>query len=176
MNTRLIFILASLLLLISCNKGPEKDVYVSLDHTQWFKYEEGDTLLFRNNTSAVDTYILDRVSTDYVKLGTKYIISEVFEVDYKGITECNNCPLWGFVRTPNAASFVGSFSSMAQARSGDTTTEYMLGDTTIYNVYVVEDLLIDTTHFNVKAIYYSHVYGIIRYDMYDDRVYELQLE
>ncbi len=176
MNTGLILLLASLLLLISCNKGPEEDVYVSLDHTQWFKYEEGDTLIFKNNVSVIDTYILGGISTYYALLGTEYTHSEVLEVAYKEITHCNNCPLTRFRRTPNSVFFFGSFSSMALVSSGDTTRVYKLGDSTIQNVYVVEDLLIDTTHFNVKAIYYSHVFGIIRYDMYDDRVYELQLE
>ena len=176
MNTRLILILASLLWLISCNKGPEEDVYVSLDHTQWFKYEDGDTLIFKNNVSVIDTYILGGISTFYANTINKYTFDEHFQVSYHEIDQCYNCPIGGFVRNPYGVSFFGSFSSIAYASSGDTTIENKLGDTTIYNVYIVEDLPIDTTHFNVKTIYYSHIYGYIRYDMYDDRVYELQLE
>jgi hypothetical protein len=177
MNIRLILILASLLWLISCNKGPEEDVYVSLDHTQWFKYEDGDTLIFKNNVSVIDTYILGGISTYWANVFGENIFDEHLLVSYNEIAQCSNCPIGGFERNPFGVVFSGSFpSSFALVRSGDATTEYKLGDTTIQNVFVVEDLLIDTTHFNVKAIYYSHIYGVIRYDMYDDRVYELQLE
>jgi hypothetical protein len=175
MNAKSILFLVSLLLLFSCNKKEPVDIYNNLDRTQWFKYEVGDTLIFKSNASAINKYILEEISTYYIFPYNEYTHEEVFEVFYNGI-QCNNCPISSFLRTPRSVRFYGDLYYLSY-QAGDTIMEYELGDTTVYDVYVLEDIPTeDTTYFKVKALYYSHVYGYIRYDMYDDRVYELQLE
>lgn len=91
-------------LFILCYEEPE-DLYRSLDHTQWFKYEEGDTLLYACNASLVDTYITDRFSNFYAKPLSTY--DEILMVDYKEIPQCNNCPISSFTRSPNGVRFFG---------------------------------------------------------------------
>ena len=162
--------------LISCTEKETEIVYKNLDSTQWFKYEVGDTLIFKNNVSAFDTYVLDWISTSYIAPGDDYTYEEFFQVSYEGIPQCNNCPISWFGRSFRGVSFSGDFHIVGY-HDKDTISEYKLGDTTIYDIIVANDIPTeDTNYFKVKAFYYSHVYGYIRYDMYDDRMYELQLE
>ncbi len=175
MNSRYISILAGLLFLISCYREPE-EVYIPLDRTNWFKFEEGDTILFKHNTSEIDSYILTDIDSFYGHINNKYTWEEILEVNYEGIPSCNNCPITEFHRNSLVVSIHGKiFPSKIEYRN-TLPIEYQLGDTTLQKVYKLDNLPVDTPWTVVKSVYYSDVFGVIRYDMYDDRVYELQIE
>ncbi len=170
MKKNSIIITALLLILISC----EKDKIHYLDHSRWFIYEENDTLVFKSEFLA-DTYRINEIVNEHEIIDKKEG-DEILWVDYEGITECQNCPISGFVRDYQDVSFWGALSIVTFYYNDIPAINYLLGDTLLEDIYVVEDITVDTIHFKVKTIYYSDIFGIIRYDMYDDRVYELQLE
>jgi hypothetical protein len=165
----------SILFLFYACSGDKEDVYYRLDRTNWFLYEEGDTLTFRNNSEAIDTYVIKNVNTLYY-VQHDHIFYETLRVYYEAISECNNCPIEFFVRSLSKMSFSGDFH-IVDSYYEDPTINYTLGDTILQDIYLIGDIATeDTNYFKVKALYYSDIYGIIRYDMYDDRVYELQLK
>lgn len=98
-------------------------------------------------------------------------------INYEGIPDCQNCPITGFQRNYNGVSFNLYLTTGGNIEYNIPTIEYSLGNTILKDIYILEDIpLGDTTRIKIKAIYYSDIYGIIRYDMYDDRIYELQIE
>ncbi|MGD2035675.1 MAG: hypothetical protein PVF73_11495, partial [Bacteroidales bacterium] len=153
-----------------------EDVYIPLDRTNWFVFGEGDTLLFKYNTSAVDTYVIADTSTYYATINSDRIWEEVLEVSYEGTIQCDNCPITEFHRSASVVSVHGKIYSNSFEYSKTSPIEYQLGDTVLQQIYVLDDLPIDLPETAIKTVYYSDVFGIIRYDLFDDRVYELQLE
>ena len=146
-----------------------------LDHSKWYIYEENDTLIFKNK-ALHDTYRISQVFNGFIYIDKKKD-SEVLSVSYEGVSECQNCPIRVFDRYYQCVRFQGEFPIVRIYYDQTETINYLLGDTLLEDIYVVDDIPTeDTIHFKVKAIYYSDIYGVIRYDMYDDRVYELQLE
>jgi hypothetical protein len=168
--------LTGLLLLIACDNTDKEDVYIPLDRTNWFVFGEGDTLLFKYNTSAVDTYVIADTSTYYATINSERIWEEILKVIYEGTSQCENCPITEFNRTPSVVSFNGKIYPDNFAYSKTSPIEYQLRDTTLQQIYVLDNLPVDPPWAVVKSVYYSDVFGIIRYDLFDDRVYELQLE
>ncbi|MBN2521912.1 MAG: hypothetical protein JXB24_01495 [Bacteroidales bacterium] len=164
----------TLLFFIGC---AHEDIYYRLDHSRWFLYSEGDTLIFRNNDTLIDTYIISDIWNYFDETGDRQDTHyEHLRVTFEGVTECTNCPIYGFSRSSTNVGFTGNLYQQNFSYD-DPTIEYTLGDTILQDIYVMEDIPIeDTARHKVKAIYYSDIFGIIRYDMYDDRVYELQIE
>jgi hypothetical protein len=98
-------------------------------------------------------------------------------VDYDEIQNCLNCPIYIFNRNYLSVSFQGKMPVVSFIYSNSPAITYLLADTLLEDIYVIDDIPTeDTSRHQIKAIYYSDIYGIIRYDMYDDRVYELQIE
>ena len=160
-----------LCLFVSC----KKDTIHYLDHSKWFIYEENDTLIFKSGSLA-DTFRINQVVNRHLDIDKK-MGDEILWVDYEGVSGCQNCPIYSFRRDYQMVSFMGKLYSGVIYYENTVPIEYALGDTILLNIYVDDNIPTeDTIHFQVKAIYYSDIYGVIRYDMYDDRVYELQLE
>ncbi len=167
--TKLFFALI-LLLLISCG---HEDKYYRLDHTKWFKYEVGDSLIFKNTPALIDTYIISNID-NYFQTYDNETFNEKLFVEYEKVSGCNNCPDIAFIRHVNVIYFFGNVN--INGLHYENPLEYSLGDTVLKDIYKVENIPVDSVHYLIKIIYYSDIYGIIRYDMYDDRVYELQIE
>jgi len=167
-----IYILTALLfILASC----EKDRIHYLDHSRWFIYEENDTLVFKSEFLA-DTYRINEIVNEHEIIDKKEG-DEILWVEYEGISVCPNCPMGVFSRDYQHVTFQGKLYPGYSIYYESPAIDYLLGDTLLQDIYVVEDIPIeDTVRHKVKAIYYSDIFGIIRYDMYDDRVYELQIE
>ncbi len=172
MKSIVLIIGATLIILVSCTK--DSDIHY-LDHSQWFKYEVNDTLIFRSGT-LTDTYLINDIVNEHMEIDKK-TGDEILWVEYVGISECQNCPIGTFGRDYQKVSFSGKLYSGSIYYENAIKIQYEIGDTILQNIYLDDDIPTeDTIHFQVKAIYYSDIYGIIRYDMYDDRVYELQLD
>jgi len=159
-----------LFLLTSC----ENNKIHYLDHSRWFLYEENDTLIFKGDSSD-DSYIISQISKGYSVVDDK-VYYEHYNAVYNSISECLICPITGFQRSYDGVNFNMYLETGSSIYYSDETIEYLLGDTILKDIYTLEDIPADTINIKVKAIYYSDIYGIIRYDMYDDRVYELQIE
>jgi hypothetical protein len=174
MNSKCFLIIIVLLSIISCWNEPE-DVYNRLDRTDWFKYNVNDTLMFKNSSTTFDTYIVKTIDTFFWAYH-EHTFNEVLTVTYEKLPECNSCPIEFFNRAVNSVSFGGKLYS-SNFNYPDSAFECTLGDTILHKIYLFEDFPTnDTIYHKVKAIYYSDVFGVIRYNMHDDRVYELQLE
>jgi hypothetical protein len=168
--------LTGILLLIACDNKDHERVYNSLDRTDWFAFGEGDTLLFRYSTDTVDSYIIADTLTYYAPINSEYIWEEILEVYYEGLSQCENCPIDAFYRNSLVVNIIGKIHTNSFEYSKTSPIEYQLGDTVLQQIYVLENLPVDPPRTVIKSVYYSDVFGIIRYDLFDDRVYELQLE
>lgn len=150
-----------------------------IDQTTFFGYELGDTLVFRNSEVRVDTYRISYKEYYFVPSSTQTKFYEFLFVDYEKMPDdCEfTCPISAFNRSPsNYLGFTGSFYPLDTLLS-ESPSEYNLGDTTLYDIYIIQENLIhDTIIHKVKAFYYSHNYGYIRYDLSDGSIFELQLE
>ncbi len=163
---------AIMFLLVSCTKDSEINY---LDHSKWFIFEENDTLIFKSG-SLTDTYRISNIVNAHEIIDKKEG-DEILAVYYEGITGCENCPIQGFSRNYQHVTFTGAMRVGSFYYDTTPSVNYQLGDTLLEEIYVVVDIPVDDPeYYKVKVIYYSDIYGIIRYDMYDDRVYELQLE
>ncbi len=168
-----IYIIGVLLfMLASCKK--DRDIHY-LDHSKWFIYEVNDTLVFKDG-EVLDVYTISQIINTH-EIIDKQEGDEILSVVYEGISECKNCPFITFDRNYQLVRFQGEFPIVRFYYDNTQAINYLLGDTLLDNIYVIDDIPTEDTVFHkVKAIYYSDLYGIIRYDMYDDRVYELQIE
>lgn len=167
-----------LLLVIACEKKQEKK-YVRFDETTLFRYEVGDTLVFRNSEARIDTYRISYKESFFVPDYKETSFYEYLEVAYKKLPDdCKyRCPISSLGRgVPNYVSFTGSFYPVDIYLS-ESPNEYTLGDTTLDDIFIIQENLIhDTITDKVKAFYYSNNYGYIRYDLSDGSIFELQLE
>ena len=161
-----------MILFVSCAK--DSDIHY-LDHSKWFIYEEHDTLIFRSGL-LIDTYRISQIINTHEIIDKKEG-DEILAVYYEGITGCENCPIQGFTRKYDRVIFIGDIKVGSFYYESTPGMNYQMGDTLLEEIYIVDDIPVDDPeYYKVKAIYYSDIFGIIRYDMYDDRVYELQIE
>ena len=173
-----LIIIALLILVIACEKKLEKK-YVRFDQTTLFRYEVGDTLIFRNSEVRIDTYRISYKESFFVPDYKETTFYEYLEVAYEKLPDdCEYlCPISSLGRgAPNYVSFTGSYYPIDLYLS-EPTYEYNLGDTTLHDIYIIqEDLIHDTITHKVKEFYYSDNFGYIRYDLSDGSIFELQLE
>ena len=165
-----------LTLLVSCNWGEK---YFDLDSSQWFVYDVDDTLVFKSDQSTYDTFIVGSIINAYERIDDYRF--NFFWVEYDGVGECNNCPLEGFRRSmglfDESVTIYGQFNSVFFYFAETSPWPYVLGDTVIRNVYIEREIPVkDSINDKVRAIFYSHDFGVIRYDMHDGRVYKLQIK
>jgi hypothetical protein len=172
MKITILFFILSLTFCVSCNKTENK--YYNLDHSKWFKYRENDTLIFKSSNNS-DFYIISQILNNY-NIVDKHVYYESFTVVYKGSSSCQNCPISGFGRVEDNITLYGNLHTSKIYYNSSAMTNYQLGDSIINTVFSVDIPTDDTLYFRVKSIYYSDIYGIIRYDMYNDEVFELQLK
>jgi len=167
------------LLMFSCDLGCFESHTSYLDHSQWFHYGPNDMLVFSCNTADNDTFIVKNITNAFEWVDdNKY---EFFWVEYIEIEGCENCPVEGFSRSSRgpveSVSVFGQFSNVSFYFDETSPWPYVLGDTVIRNVYIEKEIpVMDSINDKVKAIFYSHDFGIIRYDMNDGRVYRLQIK
>ncbi len=174
MKIKYIILGAILTLFASCEVGG----YFDLDRSQWFIYNVNDTLVFKADTSSYDTFIIGSIINGHQTIDEYHF--EFIWVEYIGTTQCENCPLDNFGRTNQPVEIIdlnGQFPHVGFYYDNPTKSYYFTGDTIIKNIYFERDIPIeDSINDKVKAIYYSNIFGIIRYDMHDGRVYKLQIE
>lgn len=124
----------------------------------------------------IDTYVISSVYKFYDSYHEPTYYESLI-VNYEMQSEGNKSPLTGFIR--HDIRFVDLFGNfpLVTIYYTDPTTDYVLNDSLLNDIYVIQNIPTqDTTHFRVKTIYYSDVFGFIRYDMRDGKVYKLQLE
>lgn len=179
MKTINLLIGLSLLLTVSnCDLIPWPDYDIYLDHSQWFKYNLSDTLVFCCNTEDNDTFIItDIFHIFYTWDRWEY---EALKVEYSGKDGCENCPLESFARDSRFRDNVGisgQFPTVYFEFTDFFEWHYVHGDRVLRKVYIEREIpVMDSINDKVGAIYYSHDFGVFRYDMHDGRVYELQIK
>jgi hypothetical protein len=161
-----------LIMIVSC---ADDGTINYLDHSKWFIFEKNDTLIFKSG-ALTDTYRISDIVNEHEIIDKKEG-DEILWVNYEGIPSCQNCPVYTFNRDYLGVYFQGKMPEVSFSYGNTPAINYLLGDTLLKDIYIVADIPTeDTLRHKVKSIYYSDIYGIIRYDMYDDRIYELQLE
>jgi hypothetical protein len=167
-----LIILLLTIFIISCNKT--KDNYYYLDHSVWFKYKLNDTLKYISSND-IDQYIIRNLYTDYYVFDKKNY-NEYFCVQYSCISDSVNPPIYGFSRYRNEIDINTKYSIEGTSYENGDKFNYQLGDSTINDVYKINCIRVDSIEHQVKTYYYSDIYGIVRYDLYNDEVFELQLK
>jgi hypothetical protein len=171
MKTPIVLILI-LIMQASCNKF--HDVYNDLDRTAWFKYQLKDTLIFTSQTKT-NSYLISQLYTSYT-INDKIYHDEYLNVVYSCNTENKDCPIAGFLRDlEDVTLYYGNTATNFSYKNLIPST-YQLGDSLLDDIYKVNCSQVDSIRYKIKTFYYSDIYGIIRYDMYNDEVFELQLK
>jgi hypothetical protein len=172
MKTILKILLILIIILYSCGKIDNK--YFYLDHSVWFKYNANDTLIYKG-LQDTDIYLINKTYTAFYIFDKKNY-NEYFCVEYKCLTDSINLSIYGFCRYDDEIDIITKYSIEGTTYDHGTKMEYVLGDSLIHDVYKIECIRVDSIEHKVKTYYYSDIYGIIRYDMYNDEVFELQLK
>jgi hypothetical protein len=174
MKTNILVIFIFILLQISCNKF--HDVYFNLDHSDWFKYKLGDTLIYKSENK-VDTF------TVFLLQNGSDITDKVYHHEYLNIicrklySQCNNCEDIEITRESDHVLLgTQDLRFFATTYYNDKNTfNYNFGDTLIENVYKLEDT-INSLPTDITVMYYNNTYGVFRYDQKNGEYFELQLK
>lgn len=161
-----IFISVSVLFfLFSC----ERDVYHYIPKNEKPLLKDNDTVVFiERGSKELDSFLIKR-SDDYRVSDKRYYQEEIF-IHYNCLTESSSIDKFGFKHGASVIIFIRSndFPTYGNADPVDVT----VNGTSYQSVYIRHAFNFPDSIPN--TVYYSHQYGIIRYNYSDGRCYELK--
>jgi hypothetical protein len=159
-------------LFISCDKTENK--YYNLDRSVWFRYKINDTLTY-NSINNKDIFVIKNLYTTY-EVFDKTNYNEYFCTQYTCLTDSVNYTLTGFCRFNGEIQINTKHHMDGVVYINYNTISLQIGDSIINDVYKINCTRVDSVNYKTKVFYYSHIYGVIRYDLYNDEIFELQLK
>jgi hypothetical protein len=166
-------IIISLILFITCTRQE----YDNVDKNYFFNAY--DTLVYKcMQTNETDSFVVIAIKNGYHVIDGHYN-EEYYEIGLKEINfHCiNNCDEIDIYRT--SRNFLLEMNNRNFFYSNNYKNlypvTYRLDNKVIKNVYIVTDSTDAKNETDIVVMYYSDIYGVIRYDQKNGEVFELQL-
>jgi len=156
---RLISTIMILVFFQSC----EKDHYYRISRKDWTKLNVRDTIIYNSGLSK-DTFVINGIEDFYIT-SDKLYHTEYLKIYYKKINISTNENTFFTYRVNNATRI--AWNRLDSGKDLDTTLA--LYKNIIDKVWYVKNNYIygDTLPKDTKKVYYSNIYGVIQYELYN---------
>lgn len=153
-----------------------KEKFYRLDHSNWFVFNTGDTLLYKSSISR-DTFLIESIINEF-DIVDKSSFYEMLRIYFKKLNSTNTYYFgYDITRSYNSTIIVWKYLVNSIHYGESRVLEYSIGNVIIEDVYEVA--LSSNPPFPVRydddviLVYYSDKYGIIAYKLANGLVFEL---
>ncbi len=168
---RILFFLLLIVLLNAC----DKEKYYNVDKNTWFLMSENDTIVFYSE-NLVDSFYISNIQEYYECVDKDNYFQHLdIYLDKIGLDATHNTWNCNVLRNHksiqvNWINFYGSANY-----SYDNFILYQIEDREFNKVFKMDNFSQYVSDLDVKALYYTDLYGVIAYELYNGEVYEIDL-